>query len=90
MATRMKGIACLQAAIVCHSTGYRYFRKSVDDALKQPGAWRKVFPEPEGDIARIAHYADLISQVGPELIKLMGLESGVEPVKALAVPKALQ
>ena len=69
----MKGFSAqdilrVQAAIVGHSTGYWYFRKSVDDAAKQPGAWRKVFPEPEGDLAKIAHDADLISQFEPESV----------------------
>lgn len=142
-------IARVQAAIVGHSTGYWYFRKSVDDIAKQPGAWRKVLPEPEDDIAKIAHDADLISQfeaesvvpagskwrvlaakrwgakgaleeahvvyyvfsrlfdearteagkalaqqewrkIAPELIKLMGLKPGADPVEVLGVPKAFQ
>lgn len=142
-------VARVQAAIVGHSTGYWYFRKSIDDIAKQPNAWRKVFPEPEEDIARIAHDADLISQfeaesvvpagskwrtlaakrwgaqgaveeahvvyyvffrlfeearteagkalarqewrkIQPELVKLMGLKPGVDPIKALGVPKAFQ
>lgn len=55
-------VARLQAAIIGHSTGYWYFRQSVDDIAKAKGAWRKVYPEPEEDIAKIAHDADLISQ----------------------------
>ena len=144
-----RDIARVQAAIVAHSTGYWYFRKSIDDAMNQPGAWRKVYPEPEGDIAKIAHDADLISQfeaesvvpagskwrvlaakrwgakgaveeahvvsyvfqrlfeeartasgkalaqqewrkIQPELIKLMGLKPGTDPINALGVPKAFQ
>lgn len=61
-------IARVQAAIVGHSTGYWYFRKSIDDIAKQPDAWRKVYPEPEDDIAKIAHDADLISQFEPESV----------------------
>lgn len=61
-------IARVEAAIVGHSTGYWYFRKSVDDAAKQPEAWRKVYPEPEEDIAKIAHDADLISQFEAESV----------------------
>ena len=142
-------IARVQAAIIGHSTGYWYFRKSIDDAAKQPDAWRKVYPEPEEDIAKIAHDADLISQfeaesvvpagskwrvlaakrwgakgpveeahvvyyvfqrlfdearteqgkalaraewgkIQPELVKLMNLKPGTDPVKALGVPKAFQ
>lgn len=63
-----RNIARVQAAILAHSTGYWYFRKSVDDALKQAEAWRKVYPEPEGDIAKIAHDADLISQFEAESV----------------------
>lgn len=142
-------IARVQAAIISHSTGYWYFRKSVDDVMKQPGSWRKLYPEPEGDLAKIAHDGDLISQfeaesvvpagskwrvlaakrwgakntveeahvvyyvfqrlfeeartesgkalarqewnkIRPELVKLMGLKPGTDPVKVLGVPKAFQ
>lgn len=57
-----KDTARVQAAIIGHSTGYWYFRQSVDDIAKAKGAWRKVYPEPEEEIAKIAHDADLISQ----------------------------
>jgi hypothetical protein len=142
-------IARVQAAVVGHSTGYWYFRKSIDDIAKQTDAWRKVYPEPEEDIAKIAHDADLISQfeaesvvpqgskwrvlaakrwgakgaveeahvvyyvfyrlfeearteagkalareewrkIQPELVKLMGLSSGADPIKSLGVPKVFQ
>jgi hypothetical protein len=63
-----RDIARVQTAILGHSTGYWYFRKSVDDAAKQPEAWRKVYPEPESDIAKIAHDGDLISQFEPESV----------------------
>lgn len=144
-----RDVGRIQAAIIGHSTGYWYFRKSIDDATKQPDAWRKVYPEPEGDIAKIAHDADLISQfeaesvvpagskwrvlaakrwgakgaveeahvvyyvfqrlfeeartasgkalarqewnkIRPELVKLMELKPGTDPIKALGVPKAFQ
>jgi len=55
-------MARVQAAIVGHSTGYWYFRQSADDIAKAKDAWRKVYPEPEEEIAKIAHDADLISQ----------------------------
>lgn len=61
-------IARVQAAIVSHSTGYWYFRKSIDDASKQPDAWRKVYPEPDNDLAEIGHDADLISQFEAESV----------------------
>jgi hypothetical protein len=139
----------LQAAVLQHSTGYWYFRDSVDAAAGRKGAWRSVYPEPENEIARIAHDADLISQfvyesvvpegskwrvlaqkrwkakdvkeeghivyyvfhrlfeeaktekgkalarrewekIRPELIKLMGLPPGEDPVKTLGVPRIFQ
>ena len=52
----------VQAAVIGHSTGYWYFRQSIDDILKRKDAWRLVYPEPEEEIAKIAHDADLISQ----------------------------
>jgi hypothetical protein len=144
-----RDVGRIQAAIIGHSTGYWYFRKSIDDATKQPDAWRKVYPEPESDIAKIAHDADLISQfeaesvvpagskwrvlaakrwgatgaveeahvvyyvfqrlfeeartdsgkalarqewnkIRPELVKLMDLKPGTDPIKALGVPKVFQ
>lgn len=139
----------LQTAVLEHSTGYWYFRDSVDAAAGRKGAWQSVYPEPENEIARIAHDADLISQfvyesvvpegskwrmlaqkrwkakdvkeeghivyyvfyrlfeeaktekgkalarqewekIRPELIKLMGLAPGEDPVKTLGVPKIFQ
>jgi len=140
-----KDIEHMQVTILEHSTGYWYFRKSVDDAAGRAGAWQAVFPEPENAGARIAHDADLISQfvyesvvpegskwrvlaqkrwkaqgpkeeghivyyvflrlyeeaktpegkalakeqwekIRPELVKLMGLKPGEDPVQVLGVP----
>ncbi len=64
----VKDIERVQAAIVAHSTGYWYFRQSIDDAAKEPQAWRKVYPEPEGNLAKITHDADLISQFEAESV----------------------
>jgi hypothetical protein len=61
-------IQAMQAAIIQHSTGYWYFRSSVDRAAGKKEAWQVVFPEPETEIARIAHDADLISQFVPESV----------------------
>lgn len=142
-------IARVQAAIAAHSTGYWYFRRSIDEIAGQRGAWRKVFPEPGDAIARIAHDADLISQfeaesvvpagskwrvlaatrwgaqgaveeahvvyyvfsrlydeartepgkalaraewrkIAPELVKLMRLAPGSDPIQALGVPRAFR
>jgi hypothetical protein len=63
-----RDIERVQAAILGHSTGYWYFRKSIGDAVKRPDAWRAVYPEPEGNAARIAHDADLISQFEAESV----------------------
>jgi hypothetical protein len=63
-----KDIEIIQVAILEHSTGYWYFRASGDDAAGRKGAWQVVYPEPENEIARIAHDADLISQFVPESV----------------------
>jgi hypothetical protein len=58
----------VQTAVIAHSTGYWYFRDSVDDAAKKAGAWESVFPQPESDMDKFAHDADLISQFVPESV----------------------
>ncbi|NYT77717.1 hypothetical protein H0A71_11990 [Alcaligenaceae bacterium] len=63
-----KEINAIRAAIVEHSTGYWYFRASIDDIAGKPGAWESVYPEPESNIAKFAHDADLISQFVPESV----------------------
>jgi hypothetical protein len=144
-----KEIQEMQAAVIEHSTGYWYFRDSVDKALGKKGAWQVVFPEPASEISKIAHDADLISQfvpesvvpdgskwrelakkrwgakntkeeghivyyvffrlfeeaktqkgkemarekwekIRPELMKLMNLEPGQDPIKVLGVPAVFQ
>ena len=57
-----KDIDMIQVAVLEHSTGYWYFRDSVDAAAGRKGAWKVIYPEPENEIAKIAHDADLISQ----------------------------
>jgi hypothetical protein len=57
-----KDIDMIQVAVLEHSTGYWYFRDSVDAAAGRKGAWQVIYPEPENEIAKIAHDADLISQ----------------------------
>jgi hypothetical protein len=140
-----KDIQMIQVAVLEHSTGYWYFRDSVDAGAGRKGAWQVVYPEPENEIAKIAHDADLISQfvyesvvpdgskwrelakkrwkasdtkeeahivyyvffrlfeeaktargkelakeqwekIRPELVKLMGLKPGDDPVNVLGVP----
>jgi hypothetical protein len=144
-----KDIDIIQVAVLEHSTGYWYFRDSVDQAAGRKGAWKVIYPEPENEIAKIAHDADLISQfvyesvvpegskwrvlaqkrwkakdtkeeaqivyyvffrlyeeaktekgkelakeqwekIRPELVKLMGLKPGEDPIKVLGVPKIFQ
>jgi hypothetical protein len=63
-----KDIQEMQAAVIEHSTGYWYFRDSVDQAVNKKGAWHIVYPEPWSDISKIAHDADLISQFVPESV----------------------
>lgn len=58
----------IQAAVTEHSTGYWYFRASIDEAAGKEGAWKTVYPQPESDIAKYVHDADLISQFVPESV----------------------
>lgn len=58
----------VEDAILTHSTGYWYFRDSVDDAAARKGAWETVYPEPRTAIAKYAHDADLVSQFVPETV----------------------
>ncbi len=142
-------IEIVEAAVVAHSTGYWYFRDSVDQLAGRKGAWQAIYPEPASIIDKLAHDADLISQfvpesvvpdgskwrelaknrwgakgareeahivyyvflrlfqeaktgegrqlareqwdiIRPELVKLMGLGAGDDPVKALGVPKVFR
>lgn len=61
-------IETIEAAIAEHSTGYWYFRASIDEAAGKKGAWENVYPEPENDIAKFTHDADLISQFVPDSV----------------------
>ena len=63
-----KDIDDMQAAIITHSTGYWYFRDSVDEAAKRKGAWKDVYPEPESDLDKYVHDADLVSQFERESV----------------------
>lgn len=67
-----KDIRSVQVAVLEHSTGYWYFRASVDEIAGFKEAWRTVYPEPETRMARIAHDADLISQFVPESVTPAG------------------
>jgi hypothetical protein len=61
-------VARVQAAIVAHSTGYWYFRASIDELVGRNDAWQVVYPEPESIMDKLAHDADLISQFVPESV----------------------
>jgi hypothetical protein len=63
-----KEIEAIQAATIEHSTGYWYFRASIDGAAGVKGAWEILFPEPESDLSKFVHDADLISQFVPESV----------------------
>jgi hypothetical protein len=63
-----KDIEEIQVAIIAHSTGYWYFRASVDEAAGYKRAWEILFPEPENDVSKFVHDADLISQFVPESV----------------------
>lgn len=58
----------VEAAVVAHSTGYWYFRDSIDQLAGRKGAWQAIYPEPESLIDKLAHDADLISQFVPESV----------------------
>lgn len=61
-------IRSVQAAVAAHSTGYWYFRESVDRIVDRPMAWQEIYPVPGGDIARIVHDADLVSQLALDMV----------------------
>ena len=58
----------VEVAILEHSTGYWYFRASIDALVGKSGAWENVYPEPENDLSKLIHDADLISQFVPESV----------------------
>ena len=58
----------VQEAILAHSTGCWYFRRSVDGVARAADAWRNVYPQPEGPLATIVHDADLVSQFDAESV----------------------
>ena len=61
-------VARVQAAIIAHSTGYWYFRASIDELVGRKDAWQVIYPEPESVMDKLAHDADLISQFVPESV----------------------
>ena len=63
-----KEIELVQVGVIEHSTGYWYFRDSINDAMGSSDAWENVYPAPENDLAKIIHDADLVSQFVPESV----------------------
>lgn len=61
-------IKLLQVGILEHSTGYWYFRDSINEAKGDNEAWTVVFPLTDNILAELIHDADLISQFVPESV----------------------
>lgn len=58
----------LQDGILEHSTGYWYFRASVNEVAGKSDAWANVYPITDSMLSKIIHDADLISQFAPESV----------------------
>lgn len=61
-------IQFLQVGILEHSTGYWYFRSSVNEVVSKNDGWAIVYPVPDNILAKLIHDADLISQFVPESV----------------------
>ncbi len=144
-----KEVELVEVGVLEHSTGYWYFRSSINEVIGSNDAWAIAYPAPENDLAKLIHDADLISQfvpesvvpegskwrvlatkrwkakttqeeahivyyvfkllydeakteagkrlakekwdqIAPELIKLMGLQPGDDPIEKLGVPAIFQ
>ena len=144
-----KEVELVEVGVLEHSTGYWYFRSSINEVIGSNNAWAIAYPAPENDLAKLIHDADLISQfvpesvvpegskwrvlatkrwkakttqeeahivyyvfkllydeakteagkrlakekwdqIAPELIKLMGLQPGDDPIEKLGVPAIFQ
>ena len=144
-----KEVELVEVGVLEHSTGYWYFRSSINEVIGSNDAWAIAYPAPENYLAKLIHDADLISQfvpesvvpegskwrvlatkrwkakttqeeahivyyvfkllydeakteagkrlakekwdqIAPELIKLMGLQPGDDPIEKLGVPAIFQ
>lgn len=144
-----KEVELVEVGVLEHSTGYWYFRSSINEVIGSNDAWAIAYPAPENDLSKLIHDADLISQfvpesvvpegskwrvlatkrwkakttqeeahivyyvfkllydeakteagkrlakekwdqIAPELIKLMGLQPGDDPIEKLGVPAIFQ
>ena len=63
-----KEVEMVEVGILEHSTGYWYFRSSINDVMGSNDAWAIAYPAPENDLAKFIHDADLVSQFVPESV----------------------
>ncbi|NMC32543.1 MAG: hypothetical protein GYA36_08815 [Veillonellaceae bacterium] len=63
-----KEVELVEVGVLEHSTGYWYFRSSINDVMGSSDAWAIAYPAPENDLAKLIHDADLISQFVPESV----------------------
>ncbi len=61
-------IRLIQDGILEHSTGYWYFRASIDEVVGKKDAWVNVYPVTDSMLSKLIHDADLISQFVPESV----------------------
>ena len=63
-----KEVELVEVGVLEHSTGYWYFRSSINEVIGSNDAWAIAYPAPENDLAKLIHDADLISQFVPESV----------------------
>ena len=63
-----KEVELVEVGVLEHSTGYWYFRSSINEVIGSNNAWAIAYPAPENDLAKLIHDADLISQFVPESV----------------------
>ncbi len=63
-----KEVELVEVGVLEHSTGYWYFRSSINEVIGSNDAWEIAYPAPENDLAKLIHDADLISQFVPESV----------------------
>ena len=63
-----KEVELVEVGVLEHSTGYWYFRSSINEVIGSDDAWAIAYPAPENDLAKLVHDADLISQFVPESV----------------------
>ena len=63
-----KEVELVEVGVLEHSTGYWYFRSSINEVIGSNDAWAIAYPAPENDLAKLIHDADLVSQFVPESV----------------------